>query len=101
MTVEPGWGGQPFMADQMPKVLELRKKFPNLNIQVDGSGFLSLRRPYTSLSCVIGGLTETTVIEAAKNGANVIVAGSSIFKAPDRKAAISNLRSNCSANLAA
>lgn len=74
MTVEPGFGGQSFMHDMMPKVSSLRKKYPNLLIEVDG------------------GLDESTVIEAADNGANVIVAGSSIFKSKERTKTISKLR---------
>ncbi|ETV99306.1 ribulose-phosphate 3-epimerase [Aphanomyces invadans] len=63
MTVEPGFGGQSFMADMMPKVSFLRERFPTLDIEVDG------------------GLGPSTIDVAAKAGANMIVAGSSVFKA--------------------
>ena len=72
MTVEPGFGGQNFMEDMMPKVKKLREEI--VRRQVDG------------------GVSMKTVETCAKNGANVLVAGSAIFGAPDRKAMISDLR---------
>jgi ribulose-phosphate 3-epimerase len=74
MTVEPGFGGQSFMEDMMAKVRELRKRKPELDIQVDG------------------GINKETVQIAREAGANVFVAGSYIFKAEDRKVAIEGLR---------
>lgn len=74
MTVEPGFGGQSFMPEMMTKVTALRAKKPSLNIQVDG------------------GLNEKTIKAAAEAGANVIVAGSGIFKAESPAEAIAILR---------
>lgn len=83
MTVEPGFGGQKFMADMMPKVEKLRLKFPQLNIQVDG------------------GLGKETVPAAADAGANVIVAGTSCFTAPDPVVLIDYMRETVNASLKA
>lgn len=74
MTVEPGFGGQSFMPDMMPKVKALREQYPDINIEVDG------------------GLSEKTVDQAAAAGANVIVAGSAVFGAKDPKEVIGKLR---------
>ncbi|MES1916463.1 MAG: hypothetical protein MHM6MM_008277 [Cercozoa sp. M6MM] len=74
MTVEPGFGGQKFMAHTMPKVSELRAKFPTAHIQVDG------------------GLSEDTIDAAAAAGASAIVAGSAIFKSDDPRRTIAALR---------
>ena len=62
MTVEPGFGGQSFMIETLPKIEKIHQKYPNLDIQVDG------------------GLNLETTELASKAGANVIVAGSYIFK---------------------
>uniref|UniRef100_A0A7S4GHP7 ribulose-phosphate 3-epimerase n=1 Tax=Eutreptiella gymnastica TaxID=73025 RepID=A0A7S4GHP7_9EUGL len=75
MTVEPGFGGQSFMEDMMPKVQTLREKFPDAEIQVDG------------------GLSPATIDAAAKAGANAIVAGSATF-VEDAKGAIDALRAS-------
>jgi ribulose-phosphate 3-epimerase len=69
MTVEPGFGGQKFMADMMPKVRALRKiidvRFPGVELEVDGGVNLE-----TAQTCI-------------ESGANVLVAGSALFKAAD------------------
>lgn len=62
------------MQSELPKVKALRKKYPELNIEVDG------------------GLSEKTIDEAAEAGANVIVAGSAVFGAKDPQAVIKRLR---------
>ncbi|XP_038997946.1 ribulose-phosphate 3-epimerase, cytoplasmic isoform-like [Hibiscus syriacus] len=80
MTVEPGFGGQKFMPEMMDKVSTLRKKYPSLDIEVDG------------------GLGPSTIEMAASAGANCIVAGSSVFGAPEPGAVISLMRKSVSEN---
>ena len=74
MTVEPGFGGQKFMADMMPKIELLRERFPYIDIEVDG------------------GVGPATVEIVGQAGANMIVSGTAVVKSPDPKAAISSLR---------
>ena len=78
MTVEPGFGGQSFMADMMPKVSALRKlideKNPACELEVDG------------------GIDPATAPVAIAAGANVLVAGSAVYKAADIPARIRELR---------
>lgn len=79
MTVEPGFGGQKFMADMLPKIRQVRDMAnaigkTDLDIQVDG------------------GIADDTAALVAKAGANVLVAGSSLFKQADYKAGVANLR---------
>ncbi len=69
MTVEPGFGGQSFMADMMPKLKTIR-------------GWIDERNPGCELE-VDGGVNETTARICRENGANVLVAGSAWFKNPD------------------
>lgn len=78
MTVEPGFGGQSFMRETMPKVRALREEITKRNLAVHIQ--------------VDGGIDDKTVSEAVENGADVLVAGSYVFKAADRAAAIAALR---------
>lgn len=78
MTVEPGFGGQSFMYDQLDKIRRLRSRidefFPGCDLEVDG------------------GITPETAPLAIEAGANVLVAGSAVFGMKDRCAAIAALR---------
>lgn len=78
MTVEPGFGGQSFMHEQLPKIAKLREYInemaPGCELEVDGG---------------IDANTAPLVIEA---GANVLVAGSAVFGKSDRTAAVNALR---------
>ena len=72
MTVEPGFGGQKFMADMMPKLRALRARLDEVN-------------PRCILE-VDGGVDKNTCVLCKENGAEVLVAGSAYFKAEDRAA---------------
>jgi ribulose-phosphate 3-epimerase len=78
MTVEPGFGGQSFMADQLPKVRQVREAVRRhggqIWIQVDG------------------GVSAETIEQCADAGADVFVAGSAVYGAEDAAAAVEHLR---------
>ncbi|XP_050343942.1 ribulose-phosphate 3-epimerase [Nymphalis io] len=74
MTVEPGFGGQKFMADQMEKVTYLREHYPLLNIEVDG------------------GVGPSTINCCANAGANMVVSGTAVIKAQDQASTIKLMR---------
>ncbi len=80
MTVEPGFGGQSFMPETMPKLRRLadeaRRRGSAVWLQVDG------------------GIGESTIAQAAEAGADTFVAGSAVFGAADPDAAIAALRSS-------
>ena len=79
MTVEPGFGGQKFMADMMPKVQQLREWMDDINpdclIEVDG------------------GVDSNTHTVCKESGANVLVAGSAYFKAADKASFVKLIQS--------
>lgn len=85
MTVHPGFGGQSFMPEMLEKIRYTRHACKTLgltdyNIQVDG------------------GINVETATLAAQAGANIFVAGTSLFMAPDMKTAVSELRKACETN---
>ena len=78
MTVEPGFGGQKFMADMMPKVQQIHRYIDAMN-------------PTCELE-VDGGVDPDTCKLCIASGANVLVAGSAVYKASDIPARIQELR---------
>ncbi|EDN02127.1 ribulose-phosphate 3-epimerase [Pseudoflavonifractor capillosus ATCC 29799] len=79
MTVEPGFGGQAFMSDMLPKIEAIR-------------GYINQYCPDCDLE-VDGGIDPATAPLVMKAGANVLVAGSAVFGKPDPAAAVEALRS--------
>ena len=78
MTVEPGFGGQSFMADMMPKVTAIKKECARRNLNV--------------LIEVDGGISEKTAPTASKAGVDVCVSGTGVFKAQDTAAAVAAIK---------
>ena len=78
MTVEPGYGGQALIPECLEKVKKLKAEIDNRGLAVDIQ--------------VDGGINEKNAADAKAAGANVLVAGSAVFKYDDRKAAIDKLR---------
>lgn len=77
MTVEPGFGGQKFMTDMMPKVTQIRQWISETGREIDLQ--------------VDGGVNAETAKVCVESGANVLVAGSYLFSKPDYAAAIKTL----------
>ena len=77
MTVEPGFGGQSFMADMMPKVRAVKEEITKRGLSV--------------LIEADGGIGEATIAEVAEAGVDVSVAGTAVFKADDPSQAIKKL----------
>lgn len=79
MTVEPGFGGQSFMADMLPKVREIKNECKKRGIDM--------------LIEADGGISEATIEQAANAGIDVCVAGTAVFKAENARDAIAKLQS--------
>lgn len=81
MTVEPGFGGQSFMSDMLPKVKEIKAEAARLGIEMPVE--------------VDGGIGVDTIAQAAAAGVDICVAGTAVFKAESASAAISELKALC------
>ncbi|MBQ8538487.1 MAG: ribulose-phosphate 3-epimerase [Ruminococcus sp.] len=81
MTVEPGFGGQSFMADMMSKVEAIKAE--------------AKKRGLDTLVQVDGGIAKDTIATAAKAGVDICVAGTAVFKPDDAKQAIDELKALC------
>ena len=74
MTVEPGFGGQKFMEEPLSKIGQIKERFPHLLVEVDG------------------GVNRETAPLCREAGADVLVAGTAVFRAEDPALAIAQLR---------
>ncbi len=81
MTVEPGFGGQSFMYDMLPKIRTITAYIDEIN-------------PACELE-IDGGINAETGALCAAAGATILVAGSSVFGAPDREKAMDDIRRAC------
>ena len=85
MTVNPGFGGQKFIRSVLPKIKELKQMIDNAGLPIDIE--------------VDGGIDEITATDVVKAGANILVAGTAVFKATDIAKAITKLRGKGNSNV--
>jgi ribulose-phosphate 3-epimerase len=91
MSVEPGFGGQSFMPDVVEKIRFTRHICNALGIRQGGIQDDTKKLPPFDIQ-VDGGINDETAATCAAAGANIFVAGTSLFNAPDLKQAVSNMR---------
>jgi ribulose-phosphate 3-epimerase len=77
MTVHPGFGGQAFIAEVLPKIAVVRSWNRDIDISVDG------------------GIDMQSAPRTAAHGANILLAGTSLFKPPDMRASVETMRKTC------
>ena len=81
MTVEPGFGGQSFMADMLPKVKEIKDYAKSIGKDI--------------LIEADGGINEETIAQCANAGIDICVSGTGVFKAENAEKAIAQLKALC------
>ena len=77
MTVHPGFGGQAFLSHVLPKITEVRRRSPQLDLSVDG------------------GINNETAAQCARAGINIFIAGTHLYRQADMAAGIRKLRQVC------
>lgn len=77
MTVHPGFGGQSFLEHVLNKILEIRRRAPALDLSVDG------------------GITQETAEACARAGANILIAGTALYRSPNMRSEIASMRTRC------
>ena len=80
MSVEPGFGGQPFLQESLSRVRALKNLIGARDIEIS----------------IDGGINDVTIGPVAQAGVDIAIAGSAIFGKPDRASAIRSLREACS-----
>jgi ribulose-phosphate 3-epimerase len=78
MSVNPGFGGQSFLPSQLPKIVQLRRMIDAVDHKI--------------ALAVDGGITAATAQTVITAGADTLIAGTSVFRAPDYARAIAGLR---------
>ena len=81
MTVHPGFGGQAFISTVLPKIASIRNQVPHLDISVDG------------------GISPSTGARASAHGANILLAGSSLFNAKNMADEVARMRTAAASTL--
>lgn len=101
MTVEPGFGGQKFMYDQMEKVKWLRSQYPLLDIEVDGGVGPSTISCCAEVICqiLIQLFCHFIILFFLQAGANVIVSGTAVIGSSNPAEVIANLKNTVESSL--
>lgn len=95
MTVNPGFGGQAFIPDVLEKIRFTRDVCNQLSIRAGGLTDNSQKKETAPFDIQVdGGINETTAVECAEAGANVLVAGTYLFRFPQMSEGVKILRNS-------
>jgi ribulose-phosphate 3-epimerase len=92
MSVYPGFGGQSFMRKVLPKIKSVYNEFNKIKKRSRGSNIQQQNQQI--MIAVDGGINQETAVEVARSGANIMIAGSSLYKADSMSSEIDKMRRN-------